>query len=288
MDLRRSAPEAVSFSIAMKITVKTLRSLKDRGEKIVMITAYDAVTARWAQEAGCHMILVGDSMANTVLGYANTIPLPLEESLHHTAAVRRGSNECFVVGDMPFMSYQVGVDNAVANAGRYLKECGCDAVKLEGGVTMLPVIRRMVEVGIPVVGHIGLLPQSVLRDGGYRVHGRQEAEIAALMADAKALDEAGVCALVLECIPQEVAARITAAISAPTIGIGAGAGCSGQVQVLADLLGMGGDGYLPKHARRFADFNRAAIDAIKSYVQAVQQGDFPASENSTSLTPAGK
>ncbi len=269
----------------MKITVKTLRSLKAKGEKIVMLTAYDAVTGRWAQEAGCHMILVGDSMANTVLGYNNTIPLTLEESLFHTTAVRRGSSECFLVGDMPFMSYQVGVDNAVANAGRYLKECGCDAVKLEGGVTMLPVIRRMVEVGIPVVGHIGLLPQSVLREGGYRVHGKQEAEIASLKADAKALDEAGVCALVLECIPQEVAAEITASINAPTIGIGAGAGCSGQVQVLADILGLGGDGFLPKHAKRYANFNDAAITAIRNYVQEVQSGDFPAASNATSIAP---
>lgn len=267
----------------MKTTVRTLRAMKARGEKIVMLTAYDAATARWAQQGGCHMILAGDSMANTVLGYANTIPLTLEESLFHTAAVRRGANEAFVVGDMPFMSYQTGVDTAVANAGRYLKECGCDAVKLEGGATMLPVIRRMIEVGIPVVGHIGLLPQSVLRDGGYRVHGRQEAEIASLMADARALDEAGVCALVLECIPREVAAQITAAVSAPTIGIGAGAGCDGQVQVVADLLGYGGDGYLPKHARRFADFNSAAVNAVAEYVRAVQAAEFPAECNSTPL-----
>ncbi len=264
-----------------KVTVRTLRDMKARGEKIVMLTAYDAVTASWAQSAGCPSILVGDSMAGTVLGYPNTIPLTLEESLTHTAAARRGANLSFLIGDMPFMTYQLSVDEAVRNAGRYLKEAGADAVKLEGGITMLPVIKRMVEVGIPVVGHIGLLPQSVLRDGGYRLHGKAEAEAKAIMADAKALDEAGVCMLVLECVPQELSAEITAAVSTPTIGIGAGAGCDGQVQVIADLLGLNSGGYIPKHAKSYANVGDLAVEAIKSYVNDVQDGAFPAAANSS-------
>ncbi len=171
-----------------KVTVRTLHDLKARGEKILMLTAYDACTAAWAEAAGVPTILVGDSMGNTVLGYPNTLPVTLEESLAHTAAVRRGAPNAFVVGDMPFLSYQISVEEAVRNAGRYLKECGADAVKLEGGRAMLPVIERLVTVGIPVVGHIGLLPQSVLKDGGYRLHGKADDEAQAIRADARALD----------------------------------------------------------------------------------------------------
>lgn len=266
-----------------KVTARTLQEMKKQGKKIVMLTAYDAVTARWAESAGCHTILVGDSMAGTVLGYRNTIPLTLEESLFHTAAVVRGVENAFVVGDMPFMSYQLSVDEAVRNAGRYLKETGCDAVKLEGGRTMLPVIRRMVEVGIPVVGHIGLLPQSLLRDGGFRAHGKSAEEAESIIADAKALESAGVCALVIECVPRELAAEITAAVSTPTIGIGAGAGCDGQVQVLADLLGLGpAGGFVPRHAKAYARLNDIAIEAISQYVSEVSAGAFPTDANSTS------
>lgn len=269
-----------------KVTVRTLREMKARGEKIVMLTAYDAMTAGWAEQGGCHMILVGDSMANTVLGYTTTIPLTLDESIFHTSAVRRGAKNAFVVGDMPFMSYQLSVNEAVANAGRYLKECGADAVKLEGGRTMLPVISRMVEVGIPVVGHIGLLPQSVLKDGGYRIHGRADEEAQSLMADAKALEAAGVCALVLEGIPRELSEKITAELAIPTIGIGAGLHCDGQVQVIADLLGMGtGNYFVPRHAKRYATLGDVATQAIAQYVADVQQGAFPAEANSVGMTP---
>ena len=272
------------FAMDKKITVRTLQNRKEQGEKIVMLTAYDAVTARWAEEAGCDMLLVGDSMANTVLGYPTTLPLTIEESLFHTAAVRRGAQHAFVVGDMTFMSYQLGVDDAVRNAGRYLKEAGADAVKLEGGRVMLPVIRRMVEVGIPVVGHIGLLPQSIHKDGGYRIHGKSDAEAEGLLADAKALDEAGVCSFVIEGVPREVAARLTAAVRVPTIGIGAGAGCDGQVQVIADLLGLAPEGgFLPRHAKNYARFNEAAIAAIRQYAAEVRQGAFPTDANSTSI-----
>ncbi len=266
-----------------KTTVRTLQAKKARGEKIVMLTAYDAVTARWAAEAGCDMLLVGDSMANTVLGYPTTIPLTLEESIFHTSAVRRGAPDAFVVGDMTFMSYQLDVNDAVRNAGRYLKECGADAVKLEGGREMLPVIRRMVEVGIPVVGHIGLLPQSINKDGGYRIHGRGEEEARRLTEDARALDEAGVCSFCMEGIPRELAAAITASVGVPTIGIGAGGGCDGQVQVIADLLGLAPEGgFLPRHAKNYARLNEIAVAAIRQYADEVRQGVFPSEANSFS------
>ena len=268
-----------------KITVRTLRELKARGEKILMLTAYDACTAAWAEAAGVPTILVGDSMGNTVLGYSNTLPVTLEESLLHTSAVRRGAPNAFVIGDMPFMSYQISVEEAVRNAGRYLKECGADAVKLEGGRDMLPVIERLVTVGIPVVGHIGLLPQSVLKDGGYRLHGKAAAEAKALISDAKALEKAGVCMMVLEGVPRELAADITSQVTTPTIGIGAGAGTDGQVQVIADLLGLNAGGFTPKHAKRYAELGETAIAAIRQYVAEVTHGDFPDNAHSSSNQP---
>ena len=259
----------------MKITTKFFRDCKSKGEKILMLTAYDACTAAWAEAAGVPTILVGDSMGNTVLGYPNTLPVTLEESLAHTAAVRRGAPDAFVIGDMPFLSYQISVEEAVRNAGRYLKECGADAVKLEGGRAMLPVIERLVTVGIPVVGHIGLLPQSVLKDGGYRLHGKADAEAREILEDAKALEAAGVCAMVLEGIPGQLAAEITSAVSTATIGIGAGNATDGQVQVLADLLGLAPGGFTPKHAKRYAELGEAAVEAIRQYVSEVQGGVFP-------------
>ncbi|MGN0866129.1 MAG: 3-methyl-2-oxobutanoate hydroxymethyltransferase [Oligosphaeraceae bacterium] len=271
-----------------KVTIRTLRDMKARREKAVMLTAFDAATARWAQEAGVEILLVGDSMGNTVLGYPNTLPVTLEESLSHTAAVRRGSDRCLVVGDMPFLSYQLELHEAVRNAGRYLKECGADAVKLEGGRTMLPLIRRLVEVGIPVMGHIGLLPQSVLKDGGYRIHGRGEEERKALLEDAAALDQAGVFSMVLEGVPRELAEEITGMVRATTIGIGAGAGTDGQVQVLADLLGYGGDGYLPRHAKRYASVHDIAVQAIREYAAEVREGTFPDNAHSVSMTPPSR
>lgn len=257
-----------------RISVTDIAAMKRRGEKIVMLTAYDAATARWAEEGGCQLLLVGDSMGNTVLGYENTLPVTLEESLFHTAAVRRGCRRAMVIGDMPFMSYQISLEEAIRNAGRYLQVAGADAVKLEGGMTMLPVCRRLVEVGIPVMGHIGLLPQSVLRDGGYRLHGKSAEEAASLRQDALALQEAGVFALVLEGLPAELSRDITASLRIPTIGIAAGPFCDGQVQVIADLLCLGG-GYIPKHARSYADLSATAIAAIRNYVGDVQSGTFP-------------
>ena len=262
-----------------KVTVRTLNAMKSRGEKIVMLTGYDAVTARWAEQAGCQLVLVGDSMGNTVLGYENTLPVTLEESLAHTAAVRRGAKLAMVIGDMPFMSYQISVEEAVRNAGRYLKEAGADAVKLEGGRTMLPVIKRLVEAGIPVMGHIGLLPQSVLKDGGYRIHGKAEEEARELSEDAIAMQEAGCFSIVLEGVPAELSRKITESLRIPTIGIGAGPYTDGQVQVIADLLGYGG-GYLPKHAKCYADLNSIALKAIAQYCEEVKNGQFPAEGNS--------
>jgi len=268
-----------------KFTVRDLAEMKAKGQKVVMLTAFDAATARWAQDAGIEMLLVGDSMGNTVLGYPNTLPVTLEESLAHTAAARRGSDKCFLVGDMPFMTYQLDIHEAVRNAGRYLKECGADAVKLEGGRTMLPVIKRMIEVGIPVVGHIGLCPQSVLKDGGYRVHGKAAEERQALIDDALALDAAGCCAIVLEGVPRELATEITGMVHASTIGIGAGSGTDAQVQVLADLLGYGGDGYLPRHAKCYVNFYDLATKAIRCYADEVRTGAFPTDKNSSTAAP---
>ncbi|NLZ64531.1 MAG: 3-methyl-2-oxobutanoate hydroxymethyltransferase [Lentisphaerae bacterium] len=261
-----------------RITVRDLAAMKKSGQKIVMITAYDAAQARWGDEAGCQILLVGDSMGNTVLGYDNTLPVTLEESLSHTAAVRRGSKRAMVIGDMPFMSYQAAQDEALHNAARYLKECGADGVKLEGGRAMLPTIRRMVEVGIPVMGHIGLLPQSVLKDGGYYIHGRNTQEAKDILDDAVALQEAGVFSVVLEGIPAELSREITARLTIPTIGIAAGPHCDGQVQVISDLLNMGG-GYLPRHAKVYADLSSICITAIRQYCQEVQSGQFPAGGN---------
>ncbi len=260
-----------------RLSVRDLSALKQRGEKIVMITAYDAVQARWAEEAGCQILLVGDSMGNTVLGYDNTLPVTLPESLSHTAAVRRGSKQAMVIGDMPFMSYQVSVEEALRNAGRYLKEAGADGIKLEGGRAILPTIRRMVEIGIPVMGHLGLLPQSFLKDGGYRIHGRTPQEATGILEDAVALQEAGAFAIVLEGLPSELGREISSCLAIPTIGIAAGPYCDGQVQVIADLLNLGG-GYLPRHAKVYANLSDIAIAAIRQYRQEVQDGIFPNGE----------
>jgi 3-methyl-2-oxobutanoate hydroxymethyltransferase len=262
-----------------KIGVKELRRLYESGEKIVSITAYDAQMAEFADECGMHFLLVGDSLGMTMLGYPTTIPVTLEQALHHTAAVVRGTKTAMVVGDMPFLTYQISVEEALRNAGRFLQEAGADAVKLEGGVKSAPVISRLVQAGIPVMGHIGLLPQSVLTEGGYRVHGRTQKEADSLKADAKAVEAAGAFALVLEGVPQDLSAEITASLSIPTIGIGAGAGCSGQIQVVNDILGLF-TGFQPRHAKRYVDLAGEIRKAFKAYHAEVQEGIFPAEENS--------
>ena len=242
--------------------------------------AYDAIFAHLADESGMHLLLVGDSAGNTVLGYKNTIPVTLEESLTLTAAVCRGARRAMVIGDMPFMSYQISEAEAIRNAGRYLKECGADGVKLEGGKKFAPLIRRLVDAGIPVFAHIGLLPQSVLKEGGYRMHGKEEAEAEAIFEDALAVEEAGAFAVTLEGVTASLAAKITARLHIPTIGIGAGPECDGQIQVITDILGLGG-AFLPRHAKRFATLADTGIAALKEYLAEVQGGAFPAEANYT-------
>ena len=261
-----------------RVTVRDLAKMKAQGRKIPTATAYDALTAAIADEAGIMLLLVGDSAGNTVLGYDNTIPVTLEESLMLTAAVRRGAPHAMVVGDMPFMSYQLSPEQALANAGRYLKETGADAVKLEGGRLMNPTIRRLVDAGIPVFAHIGLLPQSVLRDGGYRLHGKSDDEARQLLDDALAIQEAGAFAVVLEGIPAELSRQITASLDIPTIGIGAGPHTDGQIQVTPDILGLS-TGFLPRHAKRFANLADTMRDAFKAYIDQIQDGSFPGPEN---------
>ena len=257
-----------------RLTVRNFRRMREAGDKIVCLTAYDALIARLAEEAGAHLLLVGDSLGMTVLGYKSTVPVTLEQSLHHTAAVVRGTRRAFIVGDMPFMTYPISPEQALANAARYLQEAGADAVKLEGGAAVAPTVARLVQAGVPVLGHIGLLPQRVNVDGGYRIHGRTPAEAKQLMADALALEEAGAFAVVLEGVPAALAAKITAKLKIPTIGIGAGAGCGGQVQVVHDILGLFEE-FVPKHTKAYANLAGEIRRAVAAYAADVTSGKFP-------------
>lgn len=261
-----------------KLTVSSFRKMKEAGEKIVMVTAYDAPTAAMAYEAGVEMLLVGDSLGMAVLGYKNTLPVTMDDMLHHCKAVRRGAPEAFVVGDMTFMSYQISTEEALHNAARLMKEAGCNAVKLEGGAEYAPLVGRLAACGIPVVAHAGLLPQKVEAMGGYRVQGKTEEAARQLLADAHALEDAGAFALVLECIPAALAEKISGELTIPTIGIGAGIGCNGQVQVIHDILGM--SCYLPKHAKCYADAGSMIRKALGDYVAEVKAGSFPGPGNS--------
>ncbi len=269
----------MSAAKSVKITVAEFRRMKSRGERIVALTAYDALFARWAWECGAHLILVGDSLGMTVLGYSSTVPVTLEQSLHHTAAVVRGAPGAFVVGDMPFMTYQISPEQALANAARYLQEAGADAVKIEGGAAMAPTVERLVRAGVPVLGHIGILPQSILVEGRYRVHGRRPEEAAALEADAKALEAAGAFAVVLEGLPAGLSRKITGALNVPTIGIGAGPDCDGQIQVIHDILGLFED-FVPKHTKRYAALAETIRAALKQYAAEVREARFPGKEQS--------
>jgi 3-methyl-2-oxobutanoate hydroxymethyltransferase len=261
-----------------KVRVTTLRQLKDAGKKISMVTAYDAITGHWADVAGIDVILVGDSLGNTALGYPTTIEVTMEMMIHHCAAVARGVHGAFRVGDMPFMAYKVSPEQALANCGRMIQEGSMEAVKMEGGEYLVPTVERLVQAGIPVMGHVGLLPQSFHAQGGNRIQGRDELEAARLLRDAKLLEEAGAFMVVLEGIPGSLAARITGELKIPTIGIGAGLDCDGQVLVLADLLGMS-DRSLPKLARSYAHLFETATQAIRLYAEDVRQGRFPKPEN---------
>ncbi len=264
-----------------KLTVRGLRRLYEQGDPIVAITAYDALTARLVDEAGVHLILVGDSLGMTMLGFPNTLRVTLEASLHHTAAVVRGTRSALVIGDMPFLTFQVNDDEAVRNAGRYLQEAGADGVKLEGGRNVAGTVKRLVSTGIPVLGHIGILPQKVVGEGGYRVHGRTQQEADSLMDDALALQEAGAFAVVVEGVPRSLAERITGGLDIPTIGIGAGPACSGQVQVVQDILGLFED-FVPKHTKRYAHLADEIRRAVAQYREDVQTGTFPGDEQSFS------
>jgi len=266
----------------MRISIHQIKEMKQRGEKIAMLTAYDYATARIIDEAGIPLILVGDSLGMVVLGYESTIPVTIEDMLHHTKAVVRGTKCALVVGDMPFMTYHTSIAEAQRNAARFIQEGGAQAVKLEGGVTVAEKVNAIVNCGIPVMGHIGLTPQSINQLGGYKVQGRTEETAKRLLEDAQALEQAGAFAVVLETVPTPLATLITQKISIPTIGIGAGVGCDGQVQVVSDILGLFTD-FVPKHAKqyvRLADIIRAAVT---NYDREVKAGIFPTEEQSFSM-----
>jgi 3-methyl-2-oxobutanoate hydroxymethyltransferase len=258
----------------MSWTVPKIKALKGE-KKIAVLTAYDALSARYADEADIPVILVGDSLANTVLGYETTLPVTMDEMVHHTAAVSRGVNEAVVVADMPFMSYQGSIDTAVENAGRFLKEADADAVKIEGGAIRAQLIEKLVANGIPVLGHIGLTPQSVKEFGGFKKQGKTDEAARQLMDDAMVLEQSGAFAVVLECVPSELAQKISTALNIPTIGIGAGSQCDGQVLVYTDVLGMG-QGHVPNFVKKFADLKPQIQQALSAYKAEVENGVFPA------------
>jgi len=261
-----------------RVTTATLQQRKKTKTPITMLTAYDYSMARLLDAAQVDMILVGDSLGNVVLGYDSTLPVTMEDMIHHGKAVCRGAKYSFVVVDMPFMSYQVSPEEALRNAGRIMKETGAQAVKLEGGQAVVEAVRKMVVAGIPVVGHLGLTPQSVNQLGGFKVQGRDAQTAQQLIADAKALSDAGVTAITLECVPAKLAAKITAVVRVPTIGIGAGNVCDGQVLVVNDMLGMYAD-FTPKFVKQFADLKTVMLSAVEAYKVAVVQRTFPAEEH---------
>lgn len=261
----------------MSVTVHDLRAWKAEGRRFAMLTAYDFPTARILDAAGIPVLLVGDSLANTVLGYENTLPVTMDEMIHHTKAVARGARNAMVVADMPFLSYQVSVEEGVRNAGRFLKEGGAHAVKIEG--PQLDLTHRLAELGIPVMGHVGLTPQSVHGMGGYRVQGRSEEAASRLADQALALEKAGIFSLVLEGLPAELGERITRHLQVPTIGIGAGPHCDAQVLVLTDLLGLS-DGKTPKFAKAYANLREEIDRAVRAFAEDVERGTFPDGEHS--------
>ncbi len=256
-----------------------IRQMKQDGEKIAVLTAYDYPFARLMDGEGIDVILVGDSAGSVVAGYDTTLPVTMDEMIYHTRAVVRGSEQAMIVADMPFLSYQTDLRDARLNAGRFIKEAGANAVKLEGGENAAAAIRAIVGMDVPVMAHIGLTPQSVHRMGGYKVQGREEAQACQLMADARAVEEAGAFAVVLEGIPAPLAKEITAALSIPTIGIGAGVHCDGQVLVIHDILGLC-EKYSPKFVKKYADVSGTIRQGINSYIKEVKEGEFPTDEHS--------
>ena len=266
----------------MKNTAQTFREAKVKGEKLAMLTAYDYSTAKLQDEAGINGILVGDSLGNVVLGYEDTISVTMEDMIHHGAAVARGAKDALVVIDMPFMSYQTSVYDALVNAGRLMKEGRANAVKLEGGVEVCPQIKAITDAGIPVMAHIGLTPQSINAFGGFKVQGKSEAAAQKLIEDAKAVEEAGAFAVVLECVPAKLAAMVTEKIGIPTLGIGAGAGCDGQILVYQDMLGMFSD-FTPKFVKRYAEAGQVMKGAFAEYIKEVREGQYPKEEHTFAI-----
>lgn len=266
----------------MRVTISQIKEMKQRGEKIAMLTAYDYTTARALDEASVPMLLVGDSLGMVVLGYESTVSVTMDEMLHHTKAVVRGAQRALVVGDLPFLAYHLSTEQALRNAGRFIQEAGAQAVKLEGGVKMAETVRRIVDCGIPVMGHIGLTPQSINQLGGFKVQGKTVSAALDLIRDAEALQDAGAFAVVLECVPAPLAKVITERLSVPSIGIGAGVHCDGQVQVVSDLLGLFSD-FVPKHAKQYARLADTVKEAVRSYLAEVTAGSFPTGKESFNM-----
>ena len=269
----------------MRVTINDIQRMKDKSDKISMITAYDYTSAILSESAGVPVILVGDSLGQVVMGYDSTVPVTMDDMVHHIRMVSRATNASHIVGDLPFMSYQVGKDGALVNAGRLLKEGGCQSVKLEGGTSVVGVVEAIVTSGIPVMGHIGLTPQSVNQLSGYKLQGKTVGPAKKIIEDALNLEDAGAYAIVLELIPRELAEHITNQLSIPTIGIGSGSMCSGQVQVFHDLIGLFPD-FKPRHSRRYADIAPRIQDAIENYVRDVESGCFPGENESFGMDPA--
>jgi 3-methyl-2-oxobutanoate hydroxymethyltransferase len=265
-----------------RLTSTEFRAMKRRGERIVMLTAYDYPTARILDAAGVPALLVGDSLGTTVLGYETTIPVTLQDVIHHTRAVVRGTQKALIIADLPFMTYHPNRDDALRNAGRLLQEGGAQAVKLEGGASVVETVRRLVEAGVPVQGHLGLIPQSVHQLGGYRRQARTDEAARKLLDDARSLEQAGAFSIVLELIPAALAGAVTQALSIPTIGIGAGPACDGQVQVINDILGLSAD-FHPRHARQYANLVDVIQAAVARYAAEVRDGSFPGPDESFGL-----
>lgn len=266
-----------------KITIRTIKEKKQKGEKIVALTAYDYPTAKILDSLGIDIILVGDSVGNVVLGYESTLPVTMEEMLHHTRAVKRGVKNALLVGDMPFLSYQPSIEEGIRNAGLFIK-AGAEAVKIEGGRQFIPLIERLTQLGIPVMGHIGLTPQWIHSFGGYRIQGRTAKDALALLEDAILLEKAGIFSLVLEGVPMQLAKLITENLSIPTIGIGAGPYCDGQILVFHDLFGLGD--FIPKHAKVMVDLKEVISQGVRRYIEEVKEGIFPTEQNTVLMDEA--
>jgi 3-methyl-2-oxobutanoate hydroxymethyltransferase len=266
----------------MRVTITEIREMKHKKEKIPMLTAYDYVTAKMVDEAGVPLILVGDSLGMVMLGYESTIPVTMEEMIHHTKAVVRGTERTLIIGDMPFMTYHISVSDALSNAARFIQEGGAQAVKLEGGEVVAEKVRRLVDCGIPVMGHIGLTPQSVHQLGGFKARGKEVKEARKLLNDARILEEAGAFAVVLECTPAPLSKLITEKLTIPTIGIGAGPDCDGQVQVISDILGLYTD-FVPRHAKQYARLAGEIKNAVADYISEVKSLSFPTAKQSYTM-----